>query len=621
MNANGPTPVVSVIIIFLNEQRFLDEAIRSVMTQTFTQWELILVDDGSTDASHQIAIQHQQADPGRIRVATHPGRVNRGMSASRNLGLAAARGEFVAFLDGDDVYRPRKLEVQVGHLRDQPSAAMVYGPTQHWYSWTGRARDQRDQLRSLGVPPNTLVAPPEMIIRFLRLDAQTPGTCGLLVRRKVALSLGGFEESFRGMYEDQVFIYKICLTHEVYVEGGSWDRYRKHPSSHTKKALKSGHWSMGPNPTHRSFLRWLDRYLDELGTNDREIRSAVAEQLAAYDLGVRAHRPRPPKVTGGHRPTWSVMVPTYNCAQYLGSTLRSVLDQDRGPALMQIEVVDDCSQHDDPARVLAEVGGGRVQFFAQPRNVGHTRNFNTCLSRSEGHLVHLLHGDDLVLPGFYERMEQIFAEHPDVVAAFCRHQVIDQNGLVLNVAHPLNPNPGVLSNWLEQIAVGQRLQPPAMVVRRSVYEAIGGFDQRIPAYGEDWEMWTRVAAHGPVWYEPTPLACYRVHTDSISSRTLRTGENMHDIRMVIKMIRELLPAPDADRLTARSRVNNAQGALRRGLRLFDSGDRLAAFAQFREAVRTSHSPSVLGQCVVLAPRLVWRTMRQIQQRRRATVTP
>src|SRR5215211_1793383 len=109
----------------------------------------------------------------------------------------------------------------------------------------------------------------------------------------------------------------------------------------------------------------------------------------------RAGAAIPPLEQSVERPLWSVMIPTYECAGYLRQTLRSVLAQDPGPEVMQIEVVDDAST-DDPAAVVAELGGGRVDFFRQPRNVGHVENFNTCLRRAQGRLVHLLHGDDAV---------------------------------------------------------------------------------------------------------------------------------------------------------------------------------------------------------------------------------
>src|SRR6266566_1236858 len=101
------------------------------------------------------------------------------------------------------------------------------------------------------------------------------------------------------------------------------------------------------------------------------------------------------------RPLWSVMIPTYNPrADYLEETLRSVLEQDPGPEQMQIEVVDDASA-DCPEDVVQSIGSGRVAFIRQPTNCGAIANFNTCISRSRGELIHILHGDDFVLPGFY----------------------------------------------------------------------------------------------------------------------------------------------------------------------------------------------------------------------------
>ena len=123
-------PRVSVIIIFLNEERFLCEAVESVCAQTFGDWELFLGDDGSTDASAAIAQQLAATRPDRITYLTHAARENRGMSASRKLGLALARSEFVAFLDADDRWFPDKLERQIGLFAEHPDAQMVCGATQ-----------------------------------------------------------------------------------------------------------------------------------------------------------------------------------------------------------------------------------------------------------------------------------------------------------------------------------------------------------------------------------------------------------------------------------------------------------------------------------------------------------
>jgi len=284
------------------------------------------------------------------------------------------------------------------------------------------------------------------------------------------------------------------------------------------------------------------------------------------------------------RPLWSVMIPSHDCAPYLRETLASVLEQDSGPARMQIEVVDDASS-DDPRAVVDELGRGRVGFSRQPSNVGHVANFNTCLERSRGRLVHLLHGDDCVREGFYAAMEGLLEREPQAGAAFCRYIAIDEQGAWQTVAKLEQPGAGVIDGWLERIAVGQRLQTPCMVVRREVYERLGGFDPRPRGLGEDWEMWVRIAAHYPVAYMPEPLALYRVHSHSLSGGMLRSGENVRDLRRVIEINRQHLPPGRADALTRKALRVTARTCLRRARRALGRGDVATSWAQIREAVR------------------------------------
>ncbi|MDX6512136.1 MAG: hypothetical protein QOE36_1640 [Gaiellaceae bacterium] len=112
-------PLVSVVIPVFNGARFLGEAIRSVLDQTYRPFELIVVDDGSTDGSVALA----RAFAGvRVLAQEHAG-----PGVARNRGVAAARGELLAFLDADDVLPPDKLEVQVGHLLEHPEVGCVLG--------------------------------------------------------------------------------------------------------------------------------------------------------------------------------------------------------------------------------------------------------------------------------------------------------------------------------------------------------------------------------------------------------------------------------------------------------------------------------------------------------------
>ena len=265
-------PVVSVVIIFLNAVNFLEEAIESVFFQTFRSWELLLVDDGSTDGSSTIARDYSKQYPEKVHYYEYEGHLNRGKPASRNLGIQNASGEYIAFLDADDVWLPHKLEQQVAILEAQPDAAMVYGLSKWWYSWTGRPEDrQRDFLHPLGVQPDMPIEPPQLLFAFFfRQEAAIPNPSNILARRKILVEINGFEESFYGLYniyEDQALIAKICLKAPVIATNACWVLYRQHSDSSCAVVEKVGQELLA----RQYFLTWLASYLAEQGVEDREI--------------------------------------------------------------------------------------------------------------------------------------------------------------------------------------------------------------------------------------------------------------------------------------------------------------------------------------------------------------
>jgi glycosyltransferase involved in cell wall biosynthesis len=267
-------PSVSVIIIFLNAEAFIDEALKSVFAQTYTDWELLLVDDGSTDGSTEIAKHCAELHPGRVRYLQHERRENRGMSASRNLGIKHARGTYVAFLDADDVWLPLKLERQVEILESHPKAAMVIGPVYWWFSWTGKPEDmKRDFIAALNVGAQTIVEPPLLLVRLLNKDTTT--TTPSLIRMKTVLESGGFDEKFRGLYEDQAFFAKVSSRMPVYVADQGWYKWRRHSASSCSEAVRDGRY----RAARSKFLSWLQDYLTGQQISDAELWSTLREHI------------------------------------------------------------------------------------------------------------------------------------------------------------------------------------------------------------------------------------------------------------------------------------------------------------------------------------------------------
>jgi glycosyltransferase involved in cell wall biosynthesis len=250
-------PRVSVITIFYNADRYLEEAIESVLAQDFKDLELLLVDDGSTDHSSAIALGYAKRFPQLVRYLEHSGHANRGMSASRNAGIQSAYGEFVAFIDADDVWEPSKLSDQIAILETHRELGMVCGAVRYWSSWAG----YEDEIRLTGILQDQVLQPPFVSLTNYPLGSGgAPCPSDLLLRRGIFEQIGGFEEQFTGprqMYEDQAFLAKLYLQTPIYFSSSVWLRYRQHPDSCVAKVTGDGLYQ----EVRLYFLRWFTEYL------------------------------------------------------------------------------------------------------------------------------------------------------------------------------------------------------------------------------------------------------------------------------------------------------------------------------------------------------------------------
>jgi glycosyltransferase involved in cell wall biosynthesis len=288
MASPGEGPAVTAAIVVLNGERFIGEAIASIAAQTFGDWELLVVDDGSTDATAaaaEAAFRHTDRPAALIR---HEGGANRGIAASRNLALAHARGRYVAFLDADDVWEPRKLEEQVAILDADQSLGLVYGRTLIWHSWA-QAAAEADFYYPLGVEPDRRYEPPALFDLLMRNRVQTPTTCNAIIRRTMVERLGGFEASFRTMFEDLTFFAKLLAVAPVFVSGRSWAKYRQHDQSCSALSAAAG----ADLARRWQFLRWLSGSLPAEARTAPVLSSLRRETLrTGLALGASAIRSR-----------------------------------------------------------------------------------------------------------------------------------------------------------------------------------------------------------------------------------------------------------------------------------------------------------------------------------------
>jgi glycosyltransferase involved in cell wall biosynthesis len=212
------TPRVSAIVPAYNAAAYLGEALDSALAQTYTSLEIVVVDDGSTDATGAVADAYAAAHPGRVRVIHQ---ANAGLPGARNTAIAAARGELLALLDADDVWLPDHLERVMAVFDAEPGLALVHANIeridangQTTETWNRRWRNRKDPYAAVAT----------------RLEHVSCPT--VVFRRRCVEEIGGFDTQFTGLgCEDRDLWLRIFERYPVRYIDRVTARYRTHGSN------------------------------------------------------------------------------------------------------------------------------------------------------------------------------------------------------------------------------------------------------------------------------------------------------------------------------------------------------------------------------------------------------
>lgn len=193
-------PLISVIIPAYNSENTISETVESVLKQTFADFELIVINDGSTDNTLEVLSSIQ--DP-RLKVFSYP---NAGSNPSRNRGFAQSSGEYIAFLDADDLWTADKLEAQLKALQDNPQAAVAY-------SWCDRINESSQLVRKGGYFTAHGDIYPQLLLTDILENGSNP-----LIRREALTHVGGFDESLPAGQDWDLYLRLAAHYHFVNVQ-------------------------------------------------------------------------------------------------------------------------------------------------------------------------------------------------------------------------------------------------------------------------------------------------------------------------------------------------------------------------------------------------------------------
>lgn len=189
---SDPVPMISVVMPAYNASRYVGQAIESVLKQTFTDFELLIIDDGSTDSTLEIANHYAMRDR-RIKVLAQ---ANQGVSATRNRGVRVAKGQFIAFLDADDLWLPDKLAAHIEHFHANPNLAVSFSRVE-FVSPDGEPTGQISTSRLVNLKPEDFL-----------YENPTTTMSNPVSRAEVFAQVGGFAEDM-SYSEDLEWLFRV----------------------------------------------------------------------------------------------------------------------------------------------------------------------------------------------------------------------------------------------------------------------------------------------------------------------------------------------------------------------------------------------------------------------------
>ncbi|HVU33137.1 MAG TPA: FkbM family methyltransferase [Opitutaceae bacterium] len=602
-------PTVSVITPCYRQAEFLGEAVDSVVQQTFTDWELIIVNDGSPDETSRVA---------RELIARHPDRrirlieqENRGLAGARNAGIQVAAGKYILPLDADDKIHPEMLAKTVGLLEANPGIGIAYTDYVYFGHQTQRLFTTEYNFKTLCTAFNQF-------------------TCTSLYRREAWLAVGGYNPNMVSGYEDWDFwigcgdhgfvgrrIPEVLFYYRTKARSMVSDAKDRHAALFSRIVLNHPH--LYPPETVRQ----------------------ATEILAGSGL-LSPTRPAPG--TSQHRALVSICIPTYNGEEFLAEAVTSAARQTY-PAI-EIVISDDGSN--DRTVAIAEsilTSSSRPWRIVRHQRHGLVGNWRRCISEARGKYIKFLFQDDVLEPECVAELVAVAERDPEIGLVFSPRKIERRGGAngsaVLDAAFrdavdvhqawarldavqpgaQLLQDPNLLENPINKVG-----EPTTVLLVKSAIETVGGFDSELKQL-VDVEMWLRIMTRYKVGFVDRVLSCFRLHEKQTTQANLKAGLIAEDWRRFYAKLAtdaSFAGLPPHHRATAAERCARLGGVRTQGdLGQFRESIQLAqkfvaerrlpeAIATLRRALSTAPTPEAGAQVKTLLASLEGGSGAQVQ---------
>ncbi len=540
-------PRVSVIIPAYNGDRYIVQAVESVISQTYTNWEIIIVDDGSTDDTCQVLQPYLD----RIRYVYQQ---NQGVAAARNCGIREAQGQLIAFLDQDDFLLSDKLAAQVALFDAQPSLGIVNSgwrivqeqgesifDIKLWENLPDL--DLKTWVVYMPILPSAMMFSRQWLERVGGFDSQYDSVddADLVLR----LALSGCEAAWlpqvtvcyrqhgqnvsiqRALKQANLFIIlkqnlfsRADLPEEIrklekpaFYEALTWMAwqlyYSGYPAEMTEYLQKSLDYT--PYSLTLTIVDWVKRLTGISNTYGCPIDGIALRKLLEWKQLMASILP-------ARKVRVSVVIPTYNCAPYIGRAVKSAIDQTYQD--WEIIVIDDGST-DNTCQVLAPYLDLIQYIYQENQGAAIARNHGCELAKGE--FLAFLDADDFFMPEKLQKQVACFDADPTLDLVQTGWLMVGKKDEGIYGVQPWQSTPKL---DLETLILYKSVFLSAIMMRRKLWEHLGGFDPRFSTT-EDLDFVLRLALKGckSVWLQEV-LTCYRQHDNNLMSSGSQIIKNM-----------------------------------------------------------------------------------------------
>ncbi len=478
-------PLVSVIIPCYNLAQYLPEAVESVVKQTFTDWECIIVNDGSTDDTSEVArkIISKYSDRRIILLEKENG----GPADARNFGIMNSQGVYILPLDADDVIHPSFLEKALNVLLKNPNIHIIYTDLQEF-------GERNNYVSARDFNPISL--------RF----QNHLNYCSLYLR-KVWTIVGGYDTKKNIIgYEDWDFwigcaekgftaqripepllLYRIRKV-STYTQAIKRDLEKKahivlnHPSLYSEshiiwaKAVLNGE-------------EWVKSISNVIGVIPTSIPPTVLAHRKDLQLTLNS------QTTSTNTPKVSVIVPTVNRPKMLKNAVQSILGQTFQD--FEIIVVNDAGEN--VGSIIQSFNDRRIQYISHLQNKGLAATRNTGIRNAKGKYIAYLDDDDVFLPNHLETLVRFLEGNPEFKVAYTDAFRVHQNKINGDYVPVARDLPYSRDFDPVEILFGNYIPVLCILHHKKILDEIGLFDETLTTH-EDWDLWIRISRKYPFYH-------------------------------------------------------------------------------------------------------------------------